>query len=70
MDWSNGSSVLDTKSCKGSRGRVGLSFCWDAFGIEEMVGEKMISTSFDTNHVARGTSSNIFIHIYLLIFLF
>jgi hypothetical protein len=25
---------------------VGLSFCWDAFGIERMVGEKMINSSF------------------------
>jgi len=25
---------------------VGLSFHWDAFGIEDMVGEKMITSSF------------------------
>jgi len=25
---------------------VGLSFHWDAFGIEEMVGEKMIRSDF------------------------
>jgi len=25
---------------------VGLSFCWDAFGIERMVREKMVSLSF------------------------
>jgi hypothetical protein len=24
-----------------------LSFCWGAFGIEGLVGEKMISTNFD-----------------------
>ena len=38
--------ALATESCKGSRVRVGLSFCRDAFGIEKMVGEKMISSSF------------------------
>jgi len=26
---------------------MGLSFRWGAFGIEGLVGEKMISTSFD-----------------------
>ena len=33
-------------TCKGSRGGMGLSFCWGAFGIEGLVGEKMISISF------------------------
>lgn len=25
---------------------MGLSFCWDAFSIEKMVEEKMVSSSF------------------------
>jgi len=43
----NSSPTLDTKSCKDNGRGVGLSFRWGAFGIEGMVGEKMVSTSFD-----------------------
>jgi len=33
-------------SCKDNREKAGLSFYWDAFGIEEMVREKIVSSSF------------------------
>jgi len=42
----NDSSTLATKSCKGSGGGVELSFHWDAFGIEGMDEEKIITLSF------------------------
>jgi hypothetical protein len=42
----NGSSVIATKSCKGSEEGLGLSFHWNAFGIEEMDEEKMVTSSF------------------------
>jgi hypothetical protein len=42
----NSRPALATQSCKGSGGRVGLSFCWDAFDIERKVEEKMVSSSF------------------------
>ena len=42
----NGSPALDTKSCNGSGGGMGLSFCWGAFGIKGMVREKIVSTTF------------------------
>jgi hypothetical protein len=43
----NGSSVLATKSCKGSEEGLGLSFHWNAFGIEGMDEKKMVTSSFD-----------------------
>jgi hypothetical protein len=46
LEQCNGSPALDIKSCKGGRGGMGLSFRWGAFGIEGLVGEKMVSTSF------------------------
>jgi len=35
-----------TKRCKDCRGRVGLSFYWDAFDIKGMVWEKMVNVNF------------------------
>jgi hypothetical protein len=46
--------TLATKSCKGNGGRVGLSFHWDAFGIEVVDEDKMVSSSF--GGVALGDS--------------
>jgi hypothetical protein len=43
----NNSPALDTKSCKDNGEGVRLSFYWSAFNTEKIVGEKMISTSFD-----------------------
>ena len=42
----NNSPTLNTKSCNGNGGGVGLSFYWDVFSNEGMVGEKIINTSF------------------------
>jgi hypothetical protein len=51
--------TLDTKSCKGSGGGVRLSFHCGAFGIEGLVGEKMVNTSFGgaTGHGERAPSA-------------
>jgi hypothetical protein len=46
LEQCNGNPVLDIKSCNGGKGRVDLSFCWDAFDIERMIEEKIVSTSF------------------------
>jgi hypothetical protein len=34
------------ESCKDSQGKERLSFHWDAFGIEGIVQEKMVSSNF------------------------
>ena len=46
--------TLAIKSCKGNGGGVGLSFHWDAFGIEGVDEDKMVSSSF--GGVALGDS--------------
>jgi len=46
LEQCNDSSAIVTKSCKGSGGGLGLFFHYDAFDIEEMVGKKMITSSF------------------------
>ena len=46
LEQCNGSSALAIKSCKGSDEGVVLSFYWDAFDTECIVGEKMVTSSF------------------------
>jgi hypothetical protein len=46
LEQCNGSSALTTKSCKGSRIGLELSFHWDAFGIAWMDEKKMTTSSF------------------------
>jgi hypothetical protein len=46
LEQCNGKPALAIESFKDSVGEVRLSFCWDAFGIERMVGEKMVNSSF------------------------
>ena len=46
LEQCNGNPVLEIKSCNGSKGGVGLFFCWDAFDIEGMIEEKINGTSF------------------------
>jgi hypothetical protein len=42
----NDEVALATESWKDCRRRVGLSFHYDTFGIEGMVGEGMVSSDF------------------------
>jgi hypothetical protein len=46
LEQCNSSLALDTKSCKDSRCGMRLSSRWGAFGIEGMIEEKMVSTSW------------------------
>jgi hypothetical protein len=60
LEYCNDRVALTIETWKGCKGRVGLSFHWDVNGIEEMVGEKMVSSSFggaqasDCRHLALG----------------
>jgi len=46
LEQCNDRDSLATKSCKDCKGRVGLSFHWDAFGIKGIVHEKTASVNF------------------------
>jgi len=64
LEQCNGRAALATESWKDCSGRVGLSFHWDVYGIEAMVGEKMISSVLvglqapDCRHLALGQASS------------
>jgi len=47
LEQCNVRASLATESCKDCKERVELSFHWDAFGIEGMVGEKMVSSDLE-----------------------
>jgi len=46
LEQCNSKATLATGSWKNCKGRVGLSFHWDAFGIEGIDEEKMVSFDF------------------------
>jgi len=46
LEQCNSSPALATKSYKGNGGGVELLFHYDAFGIEGMIEEKMVTSSF------------------------
>jgi hypothetical protein len=46
LEQCNDKDALATERCKDCKGRVGLSFYWDAFGIKDMVWKKTVSANF------------------------
>jgi len=46
LEQCNDRDALATERCKDCRGRVGLSFYWDVFGIKDMVWKKTVSANF------------------------